>query len=224
VILEQKVRCEIWTRPTLIIFEMEAKNVVDATETETLVASGGERAGALTERSKLWSQGAFISVFAATTLICIPILAISGVLVGLILAHNTNALGGCLIQLPNRDDSTWVKYHWNLWMLFGGKEAYLVDYSATTLTTTAQWTSKLIPYLSSSVMALIAFFASLHILRLSRAGHEAKLPTTRHITILIGLLDSKGTAWREFWTLKREHKREPLVSAFVALSFVYALG
>jgi hypothetical protein len=207
-----------------MVFEVEAKNDMNVTETEALVASDGERADAPTERSRQWPQGAFISIFAATTLICIPILAISGALLGLILAHRINPLGGCLIQLPNRDDSTWVKYHWDMWTLFGGKEAYLVDYSATTLTTIAQWTSKLIPYLSSSVMALVAFSASLHILRLSRAGNEAKLPTTRHITILIGLLDSKGTAWWEFWTLKREHKREPLVSAFVALSLVYALG
>ena len=50
-----------------MVFEMEAKNVTNITETEALVASDGERADAPTERSTQWSQGAFISVFTATT-------------------------------------------------------------------------------------------------------------------------------------------------------------
>ena len=54
-----------------------------------------------------------------------------------------------------------------MWTLFGGKEAYLVDYSATILTTIAQWTSKLIPYLSSSVGAHRLFRLLTHLALIS---------------------------------------------------------
>jgi hypothetical protein len=172
-------------------------------------------------------RGAFKSILYAAALTCLPILAISGLLLGLILTHRDHPLGGCSFELPNSKNATWLKNQWDTWQAFGGKEAYLVHYEATTLTTIAQWTGKLVPYLSSSIMALVAFFTSFRILELSRKGSETKLPTPHQLTILIGLLDGKGKSWRDYvkHSFQRKQKMlEPLPSTFVALTMLTILG
>jgi hypothetical protein len=83
-------------------------------------------------------RGAFKSILYAAALTCLPILAISGLLLGLILTHRDHPLGGCSFELPNSKNATWLKNQWDTWQAFGGKEAYLVHYEATTLTTIAQ--------------------------------------------------------------------------------------
>lgn len=110
----------------------------------------------------------------------------------------------------------------------GGAPAYYVKYNPSTITTIAGWTSRVVPYLSSSIMALVAFYAARNIVVKSKRGKHDELPTPKQLTILIGLLSGSGwgplkEALTHRWGTK-ERMVAPLPAAFTALALISALG
>ena len=109
----------------------------------------------------------------------------------------------------------------------GSHAAYLIRYNPATLAAIASCTSKIIPFITGSSMAVIAFFAGRHILDASRDHKTGQLPTPRQMSVLIKLLN--GTDTSPLWnTLKyqwqnREHLVRPIPLAFGALSFLVVI-
>ncbi|KAL6244665.1 hypothetical protein RBB50_008193 [Rhinocladiella similis] len=110
----------------------------------------------------------------------------------------------------------------------GGKPAYYVAYNPSTITTIASWTGRVIPYLSSSIMALVAFFAARHIVMKSKRAHHTELPTPEQLTLLISLLGGNGFSPLRDTVLFRWGRKErlvaPLPAAFMALFVITFLG
>lgn len=106
--------------------------------------------------------------------------------------------------------------------------AWYVDANPSTITTIASWTSRVIPYLTSSIMALVAFFAARKIVTKSRDGSEADLPSPEQLTLLIGLLGGAGFEPLKDTIMHRwAHKTklvDPIPLAFSALLVITLLG
>lgn len=110
----------------------------------------------------------------------------------------------------------------------GGRPAYYVAYNPSTITTIAGWTSRVVPYLSSSIMALVAFYAARNIVVKSKRGQHELLPTPKQLTILIGLLSGSGWGPLKEAVVHRWGSKErmvaPLPAAFTALALISLLG
>ena len=106
----------------------------------------------------------------------------------------------------------------------GGNAAYYIRYNPAILAAIASWTSKIIPFLTSSSMAIVAFFAGRRILDATRDNKTGQLPTPHQLSILIKLLsgDSAMPLWNTVvykWQ-NHEHLVQPIPLAFGALSFI----
>lgn len=128
---------------------------------------------------------------------CIPIIVISAILLYIIFHHQLKLHPGLPIfeQIETNaahHNITTVISDYNKFKKQGGEWAYYVLYNPSTITTIASWTSRIIPYLQSSIMALVAFFAARHIVLKSKHGDESQLPNPEQLTLLIGTLGGSG--------------------------------
>jgi hypothetical protein len=169
------------------------------------------------------------TIVCGVALPCIPILIITTVLLYYIFRHRL-VLSPGLPELQTAATGThtnaikWI----NLIRQQGGDKAYFVQYNASTITTIASWTGRVVPYLSSSIMALVAFYAARHIVLKSKHGDGSNLPTPEQLTILISVLGGSGFGPLKDTLLYRYGKKEKLVSplpaAFAALCIITFLG
>jgi hypothetical protein len=168
-------------------------------------------------RSAVWA------IVTGVALPCIPILVILAVLLAFIFEHRVKPWDGYLELALN---STPAK-HGIAATIFdirhnGGSSAYLVRYNPSTLTTIASWTSRIIPYLTSSIMALVAFFAARYIVQQSKRGEDAVLPDPEQLTILISLLGGSGITPLKDTLIYRWLKKERLVSPVPTVAWILA--
>ncbi|ETN36248.1 uncharacterized protein HMPREF1541_08525 [Cyphellophora europaea CBS 101466] len=208
---------------------MESKTHVQATTVsveEDRAAS--EEAVVLPERRL---KQAIWAIVGGVALPCIPIIVITAVLLYFIFHFRVDLTKGLpefapTVNETHRDVNSWIDYIRHQ----GGAPAYFVDYNPSTLTTIASWTSRVIPYLSSSIMALVAFFSARHIVLKSKHGdeHGSHLPTPEQLSLLINMLNGNGFSPLKDTILHRYRKREKLISplpaAFTALFFITMLG
>lgn len=169
------------------------------------------------------------TIVSGVALPCIPILVITTILLYYIFRHRL-VLSPGLPELQIASDHThrnatqWL----NLMRQQGGDRAYFVQYNASTITTIASWTGRVIPYLSSSIMALVAFYAARHIVLKSKHGDGSNLPSPEQLTILISVLGGSGFGPLKDTLLYRYGKKEKLISplpaAFGALFIITFLG
>lgn len=105
---------------------------------------------------------------------------------------------------------------------------WYVDGNPSTITTIASWTSRVIPYLTSSIMALVAFFAARKIVTKSNQGNGDDLPSPEQLTLLIGLLGGSTLEPLKDTIVHRwAHKTklvDPIPLAFSALLVITSLG
>ena len=158
---------------------------------------------------------------------CIPVIVISGVLLYFIFHYRIETLPG-YPELEIHADH--VRQHMNTTQRVsdlrhhGGEPAYYVQVNPSTITTIASWTGRVIPYLSSSIMALVAFFAARRIVTRSKRGDGSDLPTPEQITLLISLLGGNDFGPLKDTLLHRyAHKKklaDPLPMAAFALFIV----
>ena len=157
---------------------------------------------------------------------CIPVVVISAVLLYFIFHYEIKTQPGYLeLQLQTTQAHQSLNATERLFDIrhHGGKPAYYVHYNPSTITTIASWTGRVIPYLSSSIMALVAFFAARRIVVRSKHGDGSDLPTPEQLTILIGLLGGNGfgplkdTVVHRFAKKKKLADPIPLAAASLAI-------
>lgn len=190
---------------------------------------------------------------------CIPIIIITVVLLYFIFHHQVHLSQGweelrVLTEEAHHNTTSLI----SLIRHEGGNAAYYVEFNPSTITTVssskpsygtaskrpgvqhswsiltvsqiASWTSRIIPYLSSSVMALVAFFAARHIVLCSKHGdeHGSRLPTPQQLTLLISVLGGSGFGPLKDTILHRYQRKEkliaPLPAALSALFIITFLG
>ena len=138
----------------------------------------------------------------ACAAISLPMIALSGVLLGLIFAYQV---------APNSDPG-----------------AYLVDFSATRLITIASWSSSVAPFLPGFVMTLLSFPAARHLQKSSEWERSASLPTPYQLNLYLQLLSGGvGALWQWmkylFWR-KREKQVPIIVRLVLGLIFATLIG
>lgn len=170
------------------------------------------------------------AIVCGVALPCIPILVISAVLLWFIYHYRVIPSAGLaeFYLVPTAIASQNLSNHINDIKHNGGDAAYYVDYRPTTITTIAGWTGRIIPYLSSSIMALIAFFAARHIVLKSQHGKHDDLPTPKQLSILITLLGGSGLGPLKETAVYRWKNKEklvaPLPAVLTALTLITVIG
>lgn len=208
--------------------EQQVKSTVAATTTEVPTHLSIAERDAQPPRQNL--KSAVYTIVCGVVLPCIPVIVISAVLLDIIFKHRVIPHPGWpelylnATKHGNRTVVSWITEIRHQ----GGKPAYFVDYNPSTITTIAAWTGRVIPYLSISIMALVAFFAALHIVYKSEHGNGADLPTPGQLTVLIGLRGGNGIGPLRDTLLYRYVRRERLVApvpaAFTALALITVIG
>ena len=171
------------------------------------------------------------TVTCGVALPCIPVIVISAILLYFIFHYRIIPHPGWPeLQLPINHSHRHLNATEQLHDIrhAGGRWAYFVQYNPSTITTIASWTGRVIPYLSSSIMALVAFFAARRIVTKSNKGDGTDLPSPEQLTLLIGLLGGssfeplKDTVVHR-WSQKKKLV-DPIPLAFFALLVVTLLG
>lgn len=114
------------------------------------------------------------------------------------------------------------------WYRHNAGAAYHFNENPSNMTTVASWNSRIISYLTSSIMALVAFFAARRIVTKSKKGSGSDLPIPEQLTLFIDLLGGKNFEPLKDTILYRwAHKRklaDPIPLAFGALFAITTLG
>lgn len=183
------------------------------------------------ERKKLTKiEGALPDLFYGALLPCVPVVLVSTILLAIIFTHQVDLdLGWQQLKTPEAGEVPNPSLR-NLTLELsatGGDAAYYVRYNPSILVVIASWTSKIIPFITSSSMAVVAFFAGRRILDASRDNKFAQLPTPHQMSILIKLLNGAGVMplWETvlYKLQNHEHLVQPIPFAFGALSLVVIL-
>jgi hypothetical protein len=174
-------------------------------------------------------KAAIWTIVCGVALPCVPVIIISAVLIYMVLGSEAPYMTGLPELEPPKNHT---KRHGAIeclsWFRHNAGPAYYVMQNPSTITTVASWTSRVIPYLTSSIMALVAFFAARRIVTKSTKGSGDDLPTPEQLTLLIDLLGGKGLEPLKDTLLHRwVHKRklvDPIPLAFGALFSITLLG
>ncbi|KIV79255.1 hypothetical protein PV11_06824 [Exophiala sideris] len=206
------------------------KPIVSATVTSVTADSDPGALESDTAKPSRDLKQAIYAIVGGVALPCIPIIVVSAVLLYVIFKHRIVPREGW----PDLYVATAKAATGNVTTLIkeirhqGGNAAYYVEYNPSTITTIASWTGRVIPYLSSSIMALVAFFAARHIVIKSKHGDHTQLPTPEQLTLLISLLGGSGFGPLKETALYRWGRKEklvaPLPAAFAALGVITLLG
>ncbi|OQO02360.1 hypothetical protein B0A48_11914 [Cryoendolithus antarcticus] len=170
------------------------------------------------------------TIVCGVALPCIPVIVISAVLIWFILSKQVKTQHGWpefYIQATTAQRDLNVTEMIYDWRHMAGPALY-TQRNPSTITTIASWTSRVIPYLTSSIMALVAFFAARRIIVKSQRGEGVDLPSPQQLTLLIGLLGGNSLEPLKDTLLHRyQHKRklaDPIPMAFTALFMITILG
>ena len=175
-------------------------------------------------------EGALPDLLYGAFLPCVPVVLVSASLLTLIFRHRVRLDPGWqLLQAPTADniyDPNTLNHVLNL-KTTGGSGAYYVRFNPAVLAAIAAWTSKIIPFITSSLMAVVAFFAGRRILDTTKSNKPNQLPTPHQMSILINLLRGANVSPLRETILYRwqnhEHLVQPIPMAFGALSFIIFL-
>lgn len=175
-------------------------------------------------------EGALPDLFYGALLPCIPVVLVSTILLTIIFTHQVHLDPGWeWLKTPGAGDVSNLSLR-NLTRELsatGGDAAYYVRYNPAILVVIASWTSKIIPFVTSSSMAVVAFFAGRRILVASRDHKFGQLPTPHQMSILIKLLNGAGVMplWETIVYRVQNHEQlvQPIPLAFGALSLVVIL-
>ena len=209
--------------------KMAAEKSEVTTVVEQTTSSGSSEEEGLRQRPDRDVRNAVWTIVTGVALPCIPIIVILAILLYFIF-HRVKPWNGYAELAMNTN--TTQKHGFDARLSYfrheGGAAAYLVHYNPSTLTTIASWTSRIIPYLTSSIMALVAFFAARYIVQQSKKGDDAVLPDPEQLTILIGLLGNNGvTPLKDtlfYRWLNKERLIHPVPAVFWVLAFITRLG
>ncbi len=121
-------------------------------------------------------DGAFLTIVFSAAIPCGLVVVVTAILLGLIYGKEVDRDKGWRNLHVTQNDSTILQTGLlatlNGWRRFGGEAAVFVDFNPSSLTAIAALTGKVIPYLSSSIMALVAFFVARRIILVSKEGRH----------------------------------------------------
>jgi len=221
--------------PVSVAMPSKAQHI--STETEVLEPKSAEavsvevKAESATEHAVM--EGAIVSLVMGAFFPCIPVIAVSAALLSLIFKYRIEAPYTVIQEISQTHTTTVINQTLteinNL--KAGGGDVYWVwanRYTGpATLHTIASITGKVMPFITSTSMAVVAFFAGRHIIDVTKARKQQSMPTPHQMSILISLLTGSGL--KPLWdTMKyRYQNHEPLVQpvplAFWSLSWIVAL-
>jgi hypothetical protein len=212
--------------PQTVVTEREVSSTDKAIGQTSVTTEANEAVVAAPERNL--TQATWTIVW-GVALPCIPVVVITTALLYIIFHHRLVLQPGwAALQVPKNKTHLDAASLIHVLRQEGGSAAYYVQYNPSTITTIASWTSRVIPYLSSSIMALVAFFAARHIVLKSKHGDDSQLPNPEQLTILISLLGGNGFGPLKDALLHRLVKKEKLINplpvAFSALAVITFLG
>ncbi len=172
-------------------------------------------------------EGALSDLLYCALLPCVLVVLVSTTLLAIIFTHRVDLDPGWqLLEAPSAENvshSSLMNRTLKL-MATGGNAAYYVRYNPAILAAIASWTSKIIPFFTSSSMAVIAFFAGRRILHATRDNETSQLPTPHQLSILIKMLSCTGASplWDTILYKWQNHAQlvQPIPLTFGALSFV----
>jgi hypothetical protein len=173
-------------------------------------------------------SGAYTSIILAAAIPSLLVLSVTGVLLGLTLKNRVIINPGLpeLKASPSSSNTASPNNFDNL-VQTGGANAYYINFNPSSLTTIASVTGKFIPYLSSAVTGIAAFFAANSIHKTTQREQDAKLLTPKQMSILLGLLLS---GWQGTWDsicyrAKRGNRfNGPLLAVVITLTVTTLLG
>ena len=215
-------------RPPLADQEQKEKLIGTPDVNSKGLESGGSASDDHKSPTKI--EGALPDLLYGALLPLVLVILVSTLLLAIIFTHQVNNDSGWASLKAPTTETVFDPSFWNRTLELeatGGNAAYYIRYNPATLAAIASWTSKMIPFITSSSMAVIAFFAGRHILDATRDHKTGQLPTPRQMSVLIKLLS--GTDTGPLWdTLKyrwqnREHLIRPIPLAFGALSSVVVI-
>ena len=156
-------------------------------------------------------SGALTEVLLASTILVLPMLTLSALLLALIFHNQVHDIS------PLFDDGIHPT-------TILDRDAYYVDYSATRLITVASWTSTVAPWLPVFVMTLLSYPIAQRILDSSRVRSTLNLPTPYQTSLLLELYSgSVGSIWPllryKLWT---SHERLPGVARAAVTGLIAA--
>jgi hypothetical protein len=175
-------------------------------------------------------KAACYAIVCGVALPCIPIVVVSVVLLYVIFKHQVIPEPGwpeLRLNTDAKSPTTALELISNV-RHQGGNWAYYTAYNPSTVTTIASWTGRVIPYLSSSIMALVAFFSARRIVTKSKRSDGTDLPNPEQFTLLISMLGGNSFGPLKDTMIYRWAKKErlvdPLPTAFAALFAVTFIG
>lgn len=152
--------------------------------------------------------GGFGQILLTTALLTIPMLVLSGLLLGLVFSNRVTS------SSPQQANGL---------PIVGGQPeggAYFVMISATRLTTVASWSSTLTPLLPGFVMMLVFFPIASRINSRSEAADISRLPTPYQLNLLLGMSGGGPGAlweWAKYMFWRRREKSILVVRLSAAL-------
>lgn len=158
--------------------------------------------------------GRIKEILLAFAVMTIPMLAFSGVLLGLVYSFRVTRnpfVSNNLAFDTEQDDS----------------KAYFVEISATTLITVASWSSTVAPVLVGFAITLISYTVAKGILAASEAQNASQLPTPYQLSLLLRILSSGSASGLWHWlkyTVGWNGKRESQGKSLKILSSILSLG
>ncbi|KAL7918396.1 hypothetical protein ACQKWADRAFT_304132 [Trichoderma austrokoningii] len=172
--------------------------------------------------------GAYTSIILAAAIPSLLVLSVTGVLIGLTLKHRVIINAGIpeLKASPSANNTT-PSSNFDELMQTGGQNAYYIKFNPSSLTTIASVTGKFIPYLSSAVTGIAAFFAANSIHKITQNEQDAKLLTPKQMSVMLGLLLS---GWQGMWdsicyrAKKGNRFNGPLLAVVITLTVTTLLG
>ena len=150
--------------------------------------------------------GAYREILLACTIITLPMITLSGLLLGLILRNQVSRNSSISkdLNIPQAVDSD--------------NAAYLVKFSATRLITIASWTSSVAPLLPTFIMTLLSYPAAHRIMSSSQINRTSSLPTPYQLNLMLGLLSgSFGSLWHwiKYALWRQREKQASVVSTLM---------
>ena len=171
-------------------------------------------------------SGALTDLLCGAFLPCVPVVLVSTLLLTLIFYHRVQLDPGWQpLQIPTSNASNYGFLNQSYALVSGGGHAaYYVRFNPAILATIAAWSSKLIPYITGYLMAVVAFFAARRVLNASADNKSGKLPTPHQMSLLIDMLSSASpkSLWGTILYRWQNHERlvQPIPMAFGALSYI----
>ena len=168
--------CELgMDSPQNCTHDEENRGITAATKSVPSEASAIEQ---LHERPARNITQAVWTIVCCVALPCVPIVVLSTILLYSMFRHRLILPPGWPeLQIYNKTSHRSATQLVQEFRQGGGGPAYYMQYNASTITTIASWSGRVIHYLSSSIMALVAFYAARHMVLKSRYGDGSDLPS-----------------------------------------------